>query len=97
MYLPSEQRRVQAAFDKALPPPYEAEITMEELRKSMRVAVADPDDATKTVVQAVWWYEERWPRGTPQPAQEELNQIVAAFVKVCNDHLAEQTAGPVEG
>lgn len=93
MYLPSEQRRVKAAFDAALPRPYEAEIAMEDFRKTMRVTVADPNDETKTVVQAIWWYEEGKPRGTAQPSNEELASIVAAFVKVCTDHLAEQVAG----
>lgn len=93
MYLPSEQRRVKAAFDAALPRPYEAEIAMEDFRKTMRVTVADPNDVTKTVVQAIWEYDERWAKGSPQPSNDELAAVVGAFVKICTDHLAEQVAG----
>lgn len=92
MFMPSDQRRVRAAFDGALPQPYEADITMGEGRKSIRVSVLDPDDETLFVAQATWLFEEPRPANRKQPSDEELAEIVKAFITICNDHAAAKAA-----
>lgn len=92
MFRPSDERRVQAAFDTDLLPPYEAAITMEDNRKSMRVVVADPDDQKLTVAQAIWWFDDRAPRSAKQPADDEIGTIVAAFMVACSEYPDKKAA-----
>jgi len=95
MYMPSDHRRIRAAFDGTMPAPYEADVIMGEGRKSIRVCVLDPDDETKTVAQAMWEFEESKLRNGKQPSDAELAEIVKAFVDICNAHAAAKAA-PVE-
>lgn len=87
MFLPSDKRRVQAAFDAKMPEPFEATVTLEEERAAMRVVVLDPDNDQLVVAQAMWWYEEPRTPGKVQPANAEVDSIAAAFVQICSEYV----------
>lgn len=91
MFRPSDARRVQAAFDTDLLPPYEAELTIEDDRKTLRVVVKDPDDPALTVAQAVWWHDPKAVH-TKQPADGELGVIVHAIMVACSEYPAKKAA-----
>lgn len=95
MFRPSDVRRVQAAFDDALPAPYEAELELLDYRRTLKVRIADPDDASRTVGMVMWWYDPTRPKSL-QPSKEELAQIVAAKAKVCEDYPAWKAANDAE-
>lgn len=90
MFRPSDQRRVQAAFDAGLPAPYEAEITLAQGRKVMRCEVRDPENDQLVVVQAEWWYDERAPRTVQQPAKDEIAAVTYAFIQLCEQYPARK-------
>lgn len=85
MFRPSDVRRVQAAFDNALPAPYEAEIELADQRTTLMVRIADPDNNALTVGSVTWTFDAVRPKER-QPSASELAQIVAAQVTVCNEH-----------
>lgn len=85
MFRPSDQRRVQAAFDAALPAPYEAFVKLEADRTVMRVSVPDPDNELLPVAQAVWTYDASV-KDRKQPTDEELAQIGARFAVICAEY-----------
>lgn len=96
MFRPSDTRRVQAACDLEIQPPYEAQIQLENMRKTMRVVIMDPDDASLPVAQAVWWYDDKAPKDAKQPSAAELATIVASMQRACDDYPAFKAASAAE-
>lgn len=96
MFLPSDVRRVQAAFDAGLDAPYEAQVQLENMRKTLRVVIMDPDDETLPVAQAYWWFDENALKGTKQPRDDELFAIIAAHRQICADYPARKAAEAIE-
>lgn len=88
MFRPSDVRRVQAAFDAGLPAPYEATVTVEDSRITMRVSIMDPDDDTLPVAQAVWTYDAAF-KYRKQPTDAELADIVTSMTQACNEYTGE--------
>lgn len=86
MFRPSDQRRVQAACDAGLPPPYEARVTLSDDRLTLSVAITDPDDEALPVAQASWIYEPLLKYREKQPSDEEVAQIVTSLAQACSDH-----------
>lgn len=87
MFSPSDKRRVQAAFEKALELPYEAQIELSADRRAMRVFVNDPDDESIPVAQAMWTYDgSKLGVTRRQPADAELELIAAQFKTACAEH-----------
>lgn len=95
-FRPSDVRRVQAAFDAGLDAPYEAQIQLENMRKTMRVVIMDPDDEQLPVAQAVWWFDPDALKGVKQPRDEEIAGIVASHKRICEDYPARKAADAVE-
>jgi uncharacterized protein YcfL len=93
MFRPSDQRRVQAAFDAAIEAPYEVTITLEDNRMTMRAQVMDPDNAAIPVVQAIWWYDPAGLKNRPQPSNDEVARIAAEFNTACQAYTAAQGGG----
>lgn len=96
MFRPSDVRRVQAAYDAALDPPYEAQVQLENMRKTMRVIIMDPDDQQLPVAQAVWWFDTDAPRTVKQPADAEVAATAASHKRVCTDYPAFKAASAAE-
>lgn len=96
MFRPSDERRVQKAFDDTLEAPYEAEIQLEDNRKTMRVVIMDPDDPALPVAQAVWWFDPTALKGRKQPADEEIALIAAQMNRVCADYPARKAVEAIE-
>lgn len=96
MFRPSDERRVQKAFDETLTPPYEAEIQLEDGRKTMRVVIMDPDDPSLPVAQAVWWFDDSALKGRKQPADEEISLIAGQMNGVCADYPARKEIEAIE-
>lgn len=95
MFRPSDVRRVQAAFDAALTPPYEAQTTLEDDRKTLRVVIEDPDEARLIVAQAVWWFDESKARETKQPADAEIATILNAMQVACSEYPEKKAADAI--
>lgn len=95
MFMPSDKRRVQAAFDTDLIPPYEAQVFLEDDRKTMRVVIADPDDAQLTVAEAIWWFDDSRTREFKQPADGEIGSIVQAMMVACSEYPDKKAADAV--
>lgn len=83
MFRPSDERRVQAAFDRLLPAPFEADIYVEEQRTVLRVEVLDPDDPSLPVASARWTYDAQITY-RKQPSDDEIEEIAASIVEACN-------------
>lgn len=96
MFRPSDVRRVQAAFDEGLEAPYEAQVQLENMRKTLRVEIMDPDDETLPVAQSVWWFNDLAPKTAKQPAEAELGAIVASMRQVCTEYPAAKLASIAE-
>lgn len=96
MFRPADGKRVQKAFDDLLEPPYEAQVQLENMRKTMRVVIMDPDDESLPVGQAVWWFDEKQPKSVKQPADDEIATIVESLRKVCEDYPAHKAASAQE-
>jgi hypothetical protein len=92
MFRPSDVRRVQAAFDAALDPPYEAEIQLNEARTAMRAIVMDPDDPALAVVQVVWEFDDDKRRDVKQPSDTELAYHIEAHRQICTEYPARKAA-----
>lgn len=95
MFRPSDERRVQAALDRLLPAPYEADIYVEEQRTVLRVEVLDPDDPSLPVANARWTYD---PQITyrKQPDDAEIVEIAASIVEVCHRWPEDKTRNAAE-
>ena len=96
MYRPSDVRRVQAVLDATLDAPYEAEVQLENMRKTMRVSIMDPDDAELPVAQAVWWFDENLPKSVAQPSNSEVTAIADSLKQACTDYPTRKAAEAVE-
>jgi hypothetical protein len=84
MFRQSDVRRVTHAIDTALPPPYEASVTVEDSRKTLRVIILDPDHEHLTVAQTAFHFQEgkAW-RALMQPPQEELDSMATRLAQLC--------------
>lgn len=96
MFRPADVRRVQKAFDLALDPPYDAEVRLENERRTMRVVIMDPDDSSLPVAQAVWWFNPDAMKGSKQPLDNEVAAIADEMNRVCTDYPARKAAEAVE-
>lgn len=96
MFRPADVRRVQAAFDEGLDPPYDAQVQLENMRKTMRVVIMDPDNPALPVGQAVWWFDENAHKGVKQPADAEIAAILGSLRKVCDEYPAFKAASAAE-
>lgn len=96
MFRPADQRRVQAAFDEGLDPPYDAQIQLENMRRTMRVVIMDPDDASLPVAQAVWWFDDMALKGVKQPSDTEIAAIIDRMKRICSDYPAFKLASLAE-
>lgn len=88
MFRPSDERRVQAAFDAGLDAPYEAELLLEDGRRTMRVRVMDPDNQEIPVAQAIWWHDPAAPKTRRQPDDGEVARLVTEFNGICAAYTA---------
>lgn len=96
MFKPSDVRRVQAAFENALEGPYEAEVQLENMRKTMRVVIMDPDDPALPVAQAIWWFNDAAAKTVKQPSDAEIASVVASHLRICADYPAFKAASAAE-
>lgn len=90
MFRPSDVRRVQKVLDDTIEAPYEAEIQLEDGRKTMRLVIMDPDDETLPVAQAVWWFDPDALKGRKQPEDAEILVIARQMNGVCADYPARK-------
>lgn len=95
MFRPSDARRVQAAFDTDLIPPYEAVVTLEADFASMRAVIADPLDPNLTVAQAIWWHDAN-AISEKQPAEAEIGVVVHSMMVACSEYPARKAAEAIE-
>lgn len=95
MFRPSDQRRVQASFDAALPAPYEAQVTLLDERRSLAVTIMDPDEPSLPVANAVWWYDPAL-KNAKQPADAEIAAISAQMQRDCEEYPARKAAEALE-
>lgn len=96
MFRPSDVRRVQAAFDAGLDAPYEAEVQLENMRKTLRVVIMDPDEPALPVAQTVWWFDDGADKSVKQPSDAELGAIVGQHIRICTDYPARKAAQAIE-
>lgn len=96
MFRPSDVRRVQAAFDAALPAPYEATITVSPDRLELIVTVNDPDEPHLTVSSAVWTFDPRALKNSLQPDDAEIVAIATAHTQICADYPARKFLAAAE-
>jgi hypothetical protein len=95
MFRPSDERRVQAMFERLLPAPYEADTYLEEGRTVLRVEVLDPDDQTLTVASGLWTYDPDI-KHKKQPTDEELEDIALRVTAICLRYPARKAADAAE-
>lgn len=95
MFRPSDVRRVQAAFDAAIPAPYEAEVTLADGRMTMNAIVMDPDDPALPVVRTSWPYE-AGKRLVKQPSDAELAVISTEFIAACTAYPEAKAANEAQ-
>ena len=95
MFRPSDERRIQAILDALIPPPYEAELSLEDERKTLRVVIADPDDAGLIVAQAVWTYDEKAIEQR-QPRDGDLEATLHSLQAACAGYPAKKAADAAE-
>lgn len=89
MFRQSDVRRVHAAFDEALPEPYEAGIVLSQDRKTLAVTVPDPDTAGLTVASCSWAFDPHLAaRRILQPRDEETAAMAKTIAGICGDHAA---------
>lgn len=81
----SDKNRVQMALDAALPSPYEAIVTLEDGRRTIKAIVPDPDNDTLTVTQASWAFEAGLSTQM-QPSESDLNYTVARMAVHCGNY-----------
>jgi len=80
----NDLRRVQAAFDAAVPAPYQASALLISDASAISVWVPDPDNPALTVVQVRFdWNNGRVARRSRQPKESELDRITGEFVTIC--------------
>ena len=96
MFRPSDVRRVQAAFQAALPAPYEATITLSPDRLELIVTVADPDEPQLVVSSGIWTHDPRALKGSKQPDDAEIAEIAAMNIAICTEYPAKKAADAAE-
>lgn len=96
MFRPSHVRRVAKILEDALPPPYEAEVQLEEGRVKLRVVIMDPDEPDLAVAQAWWEYDEAAAKLGMFPREAELKAIADRLSTVCTEYPARKAAAAVE-
>ena len=95
MFRPADVRRVQAAYDTDLLPPYDVILQCSPDRLALRAIVQDPDDARLTVHQAEWWFDERAARDVKQPSDDEIGHIVKSAMIACAEYPAKKAADAI--
>lgn len=80
----SDRNRVATAMEALLPHPYEATVTIEDDRQTLRVLINCPD-TDLPVGGATWNYDERAPIEWLQPQSGEIAPIAKDLVKICQD------------
>lgn len=81
----TDRRRVMAAFEEAIPAPYDPVVSL--TGDKLTVRIADPEREELTVVQCEWVFDPNRPT-QPQPSTGEVAQIVNAFVSICGQYVS---------
>lgn len=84
-----DQRRVQAAFDAVVPPPYDPVVTLTANNEALAVRVMDPARPDLTVASCEWRHDgSNLMARQEQPPRSEVEEIAATFVTICAEYVS---------
>lgn len=84
-----DQRRVQAAFDAVLPPPYDPVVTLTGNNEVLAVRVMDPERPELTVASCEWRHDgSKLMARKEQPSSAEVTEIASTFVGICAEYVS---------